>query len=104
MIGVDRSVYVNFDTRQVAVIEPRYFVEPSVDTCETRSVIGSTDVVPTTEYDAFLGKALKNLDAVNNRKEKTTETRKAAGEKVGSRPPEFDNALGWQRIPRPLRV
>ena len=59
MVGVDRSVYVNFDTRQVAMIEPRHPVVLSVGTGEASSVITSTGIVPTTEYDAFLGESLK---------------------------------------------
>lgn len=59
MIGVDRSVYVNFNARQIAMIEPRHFVVLSAGTREASSVITSTGIVPTTEYDAFLGESLK---------------------------------------------
>ena len=59
MIGVDRSVYVNFDTRQVAMIESRHLVVLSAGTGEASFVITSTGIVPTTECDAFLGKGLK---------------------------------------------
>jgi len=59
LIGVDRSVYVYFDTRQVAMIEPRHLVVLSAGTREASSVITSTGIVPTTEYDAFLGESLK---------------------------------------------
>ena len=59
MLSVDRSVYVDFDTRQVAMIEPRHLVVLSSGTREASSVITSTGIVPTTEYDAFLGESLK---------------------------------------------
>jgi hypothetical protein len=59
LIGVNRSVHVNFNTRQVAMIEPRHLVVLSAGTREAISVITSTGIVPTTEYDAFLGESLK---------------------------------------------
>ena len=59
LIGIDCSVYVNFDTRQVAMIKPRHLVVLSAGTGEASSVITSTGIVPTTEYDAFLGESLK---------------------------------------------
>src|SRR2546426_5462595 len=41
------------------MIEPRYLVVLSADTGEAGSVIASAGIVPTTEYDAFLGETLK---------------------------------------------
>jgi hypothetical protein len=59
LIGVDRSVYVNFDTRQIAMIEPRHIVVLSAGTREASSIVVSTGIVPPTEHDAFLGESLK---------------------------------------------
>src|SRR5262245_7617465 len=59
LIGVNRSVDVNFDTRQVAVIEPRHLVVLSASARKASSVITSTGIAPTTEYDAFLCESLK---------------------------------------------
>ena len=39
MIGIDRSVCVNFDTRQVAMIEPRHLVVLSAGTGEASQAL-----------------------------------------------------------------
>jgi hypothetical protein len=55
LLGTDSSVHVNFDTRKVAMIEPRHPMVLSAVLAKHDT--GSAGVVPTTKYDAALGEA-----------------------------------------------